>query len=177
MFGALLFPATAAVAHPYPPPPVSLTANVGTIVVGGTVTITGNGFGGCDLVKIYVTYGPAAAAVLTPAKCGATVAAPLVLPGFDHSVTADSNGHFVTTVKLTTVGTATITAIGFPSGFFASTTVQVTASLQQMASESDSGQSAGSNISAGAVAALTLPVLALALVLILRRRSRTRAGA
>jgi hypothetical protein len=92
-------------------------------------------------------------------------------------VTADSNGHFVTTVKLTTVGTATITAIGFPSGFSASTTVQVTASLQQMASESDSGKSAGSNISAGAVAALTLPALALALVLIHRRRSRAKTRA
>jgi hypothetical protein len=176
VFGAFLFPATAAVAHPdpYPAPPVSLTANVGTIVVGGTVTITGDGFGGCDRVQIYVTYGPADAVSLAPASCGAS--AVQTHPGSGHTVTVDANGHFVTTVRLTTVGTATIIAIGAPSGFYASTTVQVTAALQQMANESDSGQSAGASVSAGAVLALTLPLLALALALVHRRsRAKTRA--
>jgi hypothetical protein len=182
LFPATLFPATATSAHPppppsypppsYPPPPPSLTASAGTVFVGATVTIVGNGFGGCDLIRIYITYQTTAGAVLSPARCGAVP--PAGPPGFNHSVTADANGHFQTIVSLTTVGTATITAVGFPSGFSASTTVIVLAAAQQqMASQRDSGRP-GLSISAGAVAAFTVPLLALALALI-RRRARAKA--
>ncbi|MEH1124628.1 hypothetical protein [Micromonospora sp. CPCC 206061] len=165
-----LLPATAAGAQPtYPPGQPSLTVSPATVVVGATVVVEGNNFGGCDVVRIDVSYAPAGGAAAAAGQCTGSQST----QALDHSVTADANGHFVTTVRLTQVGVATITASGFPSGRQASATVTVLAAAQlEPASVTESNGDGMSVTTLGAVAvAVGLPLLALALVL---RRARPR---
>lgn len=116
----------AAAAAPYaPPPPVSVTINVGgdvngniIIIVGSTIIFSGDGFDPLEGIGNDVFYsGPSG---LRSTGALARLSAPT------HSETAgDENGHFDNEITLDQVGTATLVATGHNSGKSGSLTVHV----------------------------------------------------
>lgn len=129
LFAAGGVAAAAGPAGPYaPPPPVSVTINVGgdvngniIVIVGGTIIFSGDGFDPLEGVRNDVFYsGPSG---LRSTGALARLSAPT------HLVTAAgyANGHFEKEITLDKVGTATLVATGHNSGRSASLTVHVLA--------------------------------------------------
>lgn len=120
MIGLVAVPVTAMAAPaPYPPGAPSITLSPSTITLGGTITISGTGFGPGEVIDITFTvqstglraHGAAFVALATPAQ----------------HVTASAEGSFTTSAVMDTEGTIQITATGETSGFTASATETVTA--------------------------------------------------
>ncbi len=100
-----LVPAPAYAAGAYPAPSPVVNVNHATVTRGGTVRLTGV-LGPNDTVTVHISYG---------AGLGSVAAV----------TTADGTGAFAVTLTLSAVGTATITALGQPSGDTATTVVQI----------------------------------------------------
>lgn len=106
-----------------------VTVTSGIVNVGGSVTVTGHGFEGGEVVDISVTYGPASHAL----GSGGPVAAPAAFTlrhGVNRTVlaahaVAASDGDFSAQVPLTQTGNATITAMGERSHMSGAATVSV----------------------------------------------------
>ncbi len=113
----------------YPAQGPLLTVTSGTVKVGGSVTVTGHGFQGGEVVDLSVTYGPASHAL----GSGGPVAQPAAFTlrhGVAHTVlaahaVAAMDGDFSAQVPLTQTGNATITATGEQSHMSVAATVSV----------------------------------------------------
>jgi len=124
MFGAV---GLAAAAPPYPAPPTvtvnvtingsTVTGNI-TVIVGGTIIFSGDGFDPRERVDGNVSY-------LGPSGLRSTLAASSLAAAKASSAAADSNGHFSQELTLDQVGTAVLTATGQSSGKSGSITVEV----------------------------------------------------
>ncbi|MEH1124627.1 hypothetical protein [Micromonospora sp. CPCC 206061] len=170
-----LLPATAATAQPtYPPTAPTLTVSAGAVTVGDAVTIQGSNFGSNDQISIDVSYQDTTGARFGSGSSGAIVPVALPLPiGVVKTVRADADGNFQTSVVLTRVGRAVITATGSPSGVSASATVRVYAKGEALPTTGDDGGIVTRlQIGAGAVAAGVVLVFG---AMLLRRRSRANA--
>jgi hypothetical protein len=112
----LVAPGVAAAHHdPYPAPSSSLTVSSGTVTVGRSVTVFGNGFARDEIVKLTVRY---------QMHLGQGSHGPSVSFGAG-SVRANNHGKFSKRISLWVPGTATITANGLRSGKIASAAVRV----------------------------------------------------
>ena len=140
----------AAAAAPYaPPPPVSVTINVGgdvngniIIIVGSTIIFSGDGFNPLEGIANDVFYSGPSGLRSTGALARLSAAT--------HSETAgDENGHFDNEITLDQVGTATLVATGNNSGKSASLTVHVLAVGSTTAPGTTTVAGGGSNVAAG----------------------------
>ncbi|GII21201.1 hypothetical protein [Planosporangium mesophilum] len=114
--GAALAVPSAANAQDYPPPAGTVPAKA---VAGEAVPFVGEGFKSNSEVTISVTYSSTnSTASYQAADKGQVVLAGLPAPrAVVNTVTADANGTFRTSVKLTQTGKATLTGAGVdPSG-------------------------------------------------------------
>ena len=125
MFGAVGL--AAAAPPPYPAPPtvtVNVTINGSivtgniTIIVGGTIIFSGDGFDPGEGIDANATY-------LGPNGLRSTLAASSLAAAKASSASADGSGHFSQELTLDQVGTAVLTATGQSSGKSGSITVEV----------------------------------------------------
>jgi LPXTG-motif cell wall-anchored protein len=133
----LLGMAPAPAQEPYPPAPPRLSVSTGTVVVGGSVVLTGAGFVPREEIMIGVS----------------TV--PLATPGAVLDATADAGGNFTAAVTLTEPGRTTITVTGRTSGISGSVVVTVLAPGETLPETGGSGRSllriGGAVLAAGVV--------------------------
>ena len=126
----------------YPPTEPVLTVSPATIVAGDSVVVTGSGHAPGEIINHVVSTTPIAAPrfeqdgaeqsepiVLRPVAKGTCAYGTCTLAASqpDEIVTADGEGAHSTTITLTEVGQATITATGQESGRSASAVVTVLA--------------------------------------------------
>ena len=116
-----------ATAQPYPPSAPTLTVSAATVFVGEEVVVNGTGYGANEEVVVEVDYGGGAGGSggggsVQPGRMADFMARAAVQR---LAVVTDSHGHFTTTLRLTQVGTAVITATGSSTGRSASVTVTV----------------------------------------------------
>jgi hypothetical protein len=120
--GALLTATPVAHAEPYPAGEPGLTSDTTLIATGGSVQLTGTGYGPNDDVSIDAVY------ISALGHLGRTAPGPL------HrfpvgSTQANAEGEWSTTINLSQTGVATLTATGSPSGVVLTTTVRVVTEL------------------------------------------------
>jgi hypothetical protein len=126
-------PVSSAAADPggYPAQSPLLTVTSGTVKVGGSVTVSGQGFQGGEVIDISVTYGPANHALgsggPTAQPAAFTLHHDVVLPAAIAHAVATPAGAFSAQVPLTQAGNATITAVGEQSHMTVVATVSVLA--------------------------------------------------
>jgi hypothetical protein len=172
--GVALSAPGAALAEPYPLGAPDLAVSAATVSAGGSVELTGQGYGAEETVNIDVVY----AAALGGPSSGLAHAAFALAPV--ASTQTDAEGNWSTTITLTQAGVATITATGAESGVSQTQTVRVLGELPLEDSE-DSEDGGGLPITGPrlttAIVLGTVTVIAGALLLwvpiAIRRRSRT----
>jgi hypothetical protein len=126
---AVLIAPAPAQAVPYPAEPPSSSVSTGEVADGGTVTFRGKGFLPGERIVITISYGGSDSNAAAKATSGRFVPAAMTLPRrSDFNVAATSAGSFSVTLKLTRVGTATLTARGLTSGRTVTQVVEVVAS-------------------------------------------------
>lgn len=162
-------PAAAQPQPSYPPQPSVLTLSDSTVVVGGNLTLTGQGYGPNEIVDITFSQQSAAAGrVAVRQDTGATVAmVPVAFPS-GLTATTDANGRHQSTFQADRVGVWRITATGRISGVSASVLLTVV-SRQLPVTGSQLGQQLG--IGAGL---LLLGVVVVLLTVVRRRRTGAR---
>jgi hypothetical protein len=115
----------------YPAQSPLLTVTSGTVKVGGSVTVSGQGFQGGEVIDISVTYGPANHALGSGGPTAQPAAFSLrhdvVHPTAIAHAVATPAGAFSAQVPLTEAGNATITAVGEQSHMTVVATVSVLA--------------------------------------------------
>jgi hypothetical protein len=177
---ALLAMQPAGAQDEYPPEEPLLSVSAGTVVVGGSVVLTGTGFDPGEEIAIEASTSPLAAPQF---GTGPEESEPVAMVPVAHTtsllagaraqdtVTADGEGSFTVTVTLTEVGRTTITATGLESGLSASVVVVVVAAADGLPATGSSGWP---------LLRIGAAVLGLGVVLVLTaalwRYRRTRAG-
>ncbi|HEY3926255.1 MAG TPA: hypothetical protein VGL75_16965 [Acidothermaceae bacterium] len=124
----------------YPAQSPLLTVTSGTVKVGGSVTVSGQGFQGGEVIDISVTYGPANHALGSGGPTAQPVAFTLhhgvVQPAAIAHAVATPAGAFSARVPLTQAGNATITAVGEQSHMSVVATVSVLSATSVAAAKS-----------------------------------------
>ncbi len=169
--GLVLLGSSAASAAPtYPPPAPTLTVSANSIVAGGAVVVTGNGFlGGSDATITWTGAG----ALGVGGKAFGTVAGPLLMG--TKALTASSAGVVSSSIQLTSSGDHTITLAGTAadgSAVSLSTVVAVSA-----ANAAGSLPHTGAPILLYAAGGLMLMLLGLLVVMVVRNRRRSAVAA
>jgi hypothetical protein len=124
---AVLVAPGAAHAEPYPAETPPASVSDGTVSDGGSVTFSGTGFLPFEKISIDIGYaGSDSSAALGPHPAGGYVlAAARQLRRATLTVTADAQGSFSITLRLTETGTATLVATGLTSGRKVTANVEV----------------------------------------------------
>ena len=160
----------------YPAQSPLLTVTSGAVKVGGSVTISGHGFQGGEVIDISVTYGPASHAL----GSGGPVAQPAAFTlrhdvhaaaAVAHAV-ATSDGDFSAQVPLTKTGNATITAVGEQSHRSVVATVSVLSATNVAASTSTKHKLPPSNSVLLSLGLVIVAALVAAVIFALRGRLR-----
>jgi LPXTG-motif cell wall-anchored protein len=166
----------------YPAGSTPLVVSPATVPVGGAVTLTGSGYTAGEPIDITVTYGPAAHAMGSGHTSGSIALAAFSVPravsaqpAVIAQTAADAAGSFQQQVRLTTAGTATITASGMTSGLALTSVVTVLpAAVATTVTPKGSLPFTGENLIA--LSGIGLIVLSLGVLLIVRRRRHTTAA-